>query len=78
MRYQDRSGLLAAVSHAISSEGSNIISCSLQTDDGGAGTVAMSIEVRDAAHLNRIVQKLEAVDGMLQVERRGFFTRVGL
>jgi GTP diphosphokinase / guanosine-3',5'-bis(diphosphate) 3'-diphosphatase len=77
MKYQDRSGLLAEASQAISSEGSNILSCSLQTHDGGAGTVAMSIEVRDAAHLNRIVQKLEAVDGMLHVERRGFVTRAG-
>ena len=77
MLYQDRPGLLAAASQAVSSEGSNIVACRLQTEDGGRGAVAMTVEVRDKDHLNRIVDKLQNVDGMVRVERRGVVTGEG-
>ena len=77
MTYHDRSGMLAALSHAVASEGSNIVSCRLHTSDSGDGSVAMTIEVRDAAHLDRVLGKLQAVEGMLQVERRRLVKRAG-
>ncbi len=75
MKYQDRPGLLMAASHAVSSEGSNIVSCNLQTEEGGLGAVTMTVEVRDKDHLSRILDKLQNVEGMLQVERRGLARR---
>ncbi len=75
MTYHDRPGLLTAASHAVSSEGSNILQCSLQTEDDGLGAVTMTVEVRDKDHLSRILHKLENVEGMLHVERRGLVRR---
>ncbi len=75
MRYHDRPGLLAAASQAVSSEGSNIVACRLRTEEGGLGAVAMTVEVRDRDHLARILEKLQRVEGMLRVERRGALTR---
>ncbi len=76
MRFRDRAGLLAAISQVVAREGSNILSCNLHTADGALGTVTMTVEVRDKDHLNRIMEKLRGVEGMVDVERRGAFRRV--
>lgn len=76
MRFRDRAGLLAAISQVVAREGSNILSCNLHTADGALGTVTMTVEVRDKDHLNRIMDKLRGVEGMVDVERRGAFRRV--
>ncbi len=75
MRFRDRAGLLAAISQVVAHEGSNILSCNLHTGDGNLGTVTMTVEVRDKDHLNRIMEKLRGVEGMVDVERRGPFRR---
>ena len=71
MVFRDRSGMLASISHAISEEGSNILNCQLRTEENDTGVAAMTILVRDAPHLARIFDRLQALSGMLQVERRG-------
>jgi len=78
MRFRDREGMLATISETIAAEGSNILSCQLRTEDDGLGTMAMVIVVRDATQLNRILEKLQSVKGMLRVERRGLATYAGL
>ena len=71
MAFDDSTGMLASISQAISSEGSDILSCRLRTDPNEAGSAAMTIAVRDAAQLSRILHRLHDLKGMLRVERRG-------
>ncbi len=75
MVFEDQPGMLAAISHQISSEGCNILSGQLRTDGDHTGFAAMTIAVRDAAQLNRVLEKLLELNGMQQVERRGAPTR---
>jgi len=71
MVFRDRSGMLASISQTISSEGSDIISCQLRTEHNETGFAAMTIAVRDAPQLSRILSRLKALEGMVEVERRG-------
>ncbi|MCK5376905.1 MAG: bifunctional (p)ppGpp synthetase/guanosine-3',5'-bis(diphosphate) 3'-pyrophosphohydrolase [Acidobacteria bacterium] len=71
MSFDDRSGMLASISQAISSEGSDILSCRLRTEPNDTGMAALTIVVRDAAQLTRILDRLQALNGVLRVERRG-------
>ena len=71
MVFDDRSGMLASISQVISAEGSDILSCQLLTEHNDRGFGAMTIVVRDAAQLDRILSRLDNVNGMRRVERRG-------
>jgi guanosine-3',5'-bis(diphosphate) 3'-pyrophosphohydrolase len=71
MVFDDRSGMLASISQVIASQGSDILSCQLRTEHNEVGFAAMTIEVRDAAQLERILERLTALSGMRQVDRRG-------
>ncbi|MEJ2187891.1 MAG: bifunctional (p)ppGpp synthetase/guanosine-3',5'-bis(diphosphate) 3'-pyrophosphohydrolase [Acidobacteriota bacterium] len=71
MSFDDRSGMLASISQAISSEGSDILSCRLRTAPNDTGMAALTIVVRDAAQLTRILDRLQGLNGVLRVERRG-------
>ncbi len=71
MSFDDRSGMLASISQAISSEGSDILSCRLRTAPNDTGMAALTIVVRDAAQLSRILNRLQSLNGVLRVERRG-------
>jgi GTP pyrophosphokinase len=71
MSFDGSSGMLASISQAISSEGSDILSCQLRSERNETGFAALTILVRDAAQLSRILSRLEALKGMLRVERRG-------
>jgi GTP pyrophosphokinase len=71
MVFDDRSGMLASISQVIASEGSDILSCQLRTEHNETGFAAMTVEVRDAAQLERILERLTALAGMRQVDRRG-------
>jgi GTP pyrophosphokinase len=71
MVFDDRSGMLASISQVISAEGSDIVSCQLRADRSDRGFGAMTITVRDAAQLERILRRLTSLGGMQRVERRG-------
>jgi GTP pyrophosphokinase len=71
MAFDDRSGMLASISSVISAEGSDILSCQLRTEHRDRGFAAMTIVVRDAAQLERILGRLSKLNGMRRVERRG-------
>lgn len=70
MVFHDQSGMLASISQAISSEGSDILSCQLRTESDETGVAAMTISVRDASQLTKILERLESLNGMIQVDRR--------
>jgi GTP pyrophosphokinase len=69
--FDDSSGMLASISQAISSEGSDILNCRLRTEPNDTGFAAMTIAVHDAAQLARILSRLQGLKGMLRVQRRG-------
>ena len=71
MAFDGSSGMLASISQAISSEGSDILSCQLRSERNETGFAALTILVRDATQLSRILSRLQALKGMLRVERRG-------
>jgi (p)ppGpp synthase/HD superfamily hydrolase len=71
MSFEDNSGMLASISQAISAEGSDILNCHLRTEPNETGFAAMTIVVRDAAQLARILSRLQGLKGMVRVERRG-------
>jgi len=71
MVFRDRTGMLASISQTISAEGSDILNCQLRTEENDTGFAAMTILVRDASQLSRILGKLQGLSGMVQVERRG-------
>ena len=71
MVFDDRSGMLASISQVIAAEGSDILSCQLRTEHNDRGFGAMTVAVRDAAQLKRILSNLENLNGMRRVERRG-------
>jgi GTP pyrophosphokinase len=75
MMFEDRPGMLASISQTVSSEGSDILSCKLDTEKDRTGVAAMTLVVRDATQLARIIERLESLSGMLQVERRGYGSR---
>ena len=70
MAFRDCSGMLASISQAITSEGSDILSCQLRTENDETGVAAMTISVRDASQLSRILERLQSLSWMIQVERR--------
>jgi GTP pyrophosphokinase len=71
MGFDNKSGMLAAISQIIAAEGSDILSCQLRTEHNDRGFGTMTIVVRDADQLERILRRLEKIDGMRRVERRG-------
>jgi len=77
MVFRDRADMLQSITQVISSEGSNILSCQLRTNDDATGVAALTIGVRDAPQLRRVLDKLLSINGMLQVERRRAVRRTG-
>jgi guanosine-3',5'-bis(diphosphate) 3'-pyrophosphohydrolase len=71
MAFDDASGMLASISQAISSEGSDILNCQLRSEPNQTGFAALTILVRDAAQLSRILARLQSLKGMQRVARRG-------
>jgi GTP pyrophosphokinase len=71
MVFRNRDDMLELISQAVSAEGSKILSCQLRTEHDDTGFAAITIAVRDARQFSRIMNKLQALSGMLQVERRG-------
>ncbi len=65
---QDRQGLLADVTSAISSVHSNIQNIEARTGDNEAN-IDVTVDIVDLDHLEKIVSSLRRIDGVLQVER---------
>lgn len=74
MVYRDEANMLASISSVVSSEGSGIVSCDLKTNpDRATGCVALTVTVKDARQLRRIMERLDGLRGMIEVTRRGSF-----
>lgn len=73
----DRPGLLADLTQAIAGEGSNIRRIEARSEDTSKGYVSVSLEATDLRHLEKIVSRLRAVQGVRQVIRKYNVPRAG-
>lgn len=65
----DRPGLLASVSSSITSSEANISHADISTTEEKKAVLNFVIEVKDLSHLERVIQKIEQLSGVLQVRR---------
>jgi len=69
---EDRQGLLADVTAAISGENSNIQNIEARTGSNRAN-IDLTVDIVDVAHLEKIVSTLRRIEGVYQVERQMHF-----
>jgi GTP diphosphokinase / guanosine-3',5'-bis(diphosphate) 3'-diphosphatase len=67
---EDRSGLLADLTQVIAEEKSNIRRIEARSDAGRGGEIHVVVEIDDVKHLDKILKRLRAVSGVLQVRRQ--------
>jgi len=69
---EDRTGQLAALTNTIANIKTNIRNAS--TDDevlnDGTRRIDLTVDVNDLQHLERVVNALKAVEGVIEVERQ--------
>ena len=70
---EDRTGLLADVTSAVSHVDTNILNVNAQSTDSRYGVIDMTVEISDTEHLEEIMNDLKAIEGVREVER----TRTG-
>ncbi|MFQ5929577.1 MAG: RelA/SpoT family protein [Acidobacteriota bacterium] len=66
---EDRTGVLADITSAISSVDTNIVNVSANTVDSRYGLIDMTVEINDTEHLEKIMNYIKAVEGVQEVER---------
>ena len=67
---QNKKGMLAAVSNAISIDDANIVELEAKTSADNLSTSNIVLEVEDLDHLSRLLQHLRQIDGVIEVRRR--------
>ena len=66
---EDRTGILADVTSAVSHIDTNIVNVNAQTVDDRYGVIDMTVEISDIHHLEEIMDYLKAIEGVRGVER---------
>lgn len=66
--FEDRPGMLAAISQAANGEGANIRSCHLSTHEGQLGTADLVVDVQGREHVERLLAVLRRVPAVTTVE----------
>lgn len=69
VRTQDRPGVLASVSSAISAADANISHAEVSTGEDKQATLNFTVDIKDIEHLTRIMKNIESVSGVLDVKR---------
>jgi GTP pyrophosphokinase len=65
---EDRPGMLAEITAAISGGGSNILNVEARTADE-RGTIDLTVEIPDMKHLERVIASIKKIDGVYDVTR---------
>ncbi len=68
---EDRRGMLADISHAISRINTNIVNATADTVEGRFGLFELTVEVTDTYHLDRVVNVIKGIKGIQDVDRSG-------
>jgi GTP diphosphokinase / guanosine-3',5'-bis(diphosphate) 3'-diphosphatase len=67
---EDRQGILAEITSAISNLKTNIRESRSSSDsDSGKGTVEITVDINDVKHLQKVIQGLKSIRGIQDVER---------
>ncbi len=66
--FEDRSGMLAALSQAANGEGADIRSCHLATNEDRLGTADLVVDVSGRGHLERVLAALRHIAGVTSVD----------
>jgi guanosine-3',5'-bis(diphosphate) 3'-pyrophosphohydrolase len=69
MHVEDRKGMLAAISARIADINTNILNLEATTGDDAHARIAVTVEIKDMKHLERVIKSLRSVEGVLDVER---------
>ena len=67
---QNKKGMLAAVSNAISMDDANIVELEAKTTSDNLSTSNIVLEVEDLQHLSRLLQHIRQIDGVIEARRR--------
>ena len=65
----NRSGLLADISRTLTEKDIDILSMNTRTNKQGIATLSTSFEVRSREELNRIIDKIGAIESVMDIER---------
>ncbi len=65
----NRNGLLADISRALTEKDIDILSMSTRVNKHGIATLATSFEISNRAELNRIIDKIAGIESVLDIER---------
>ncbi len=66
----NRTGLLVDVSRTLTEKDINIISVNTRTSKQGIATMTLSFETTGREQLNHIIEKLQMIEGVMDIERR--------
>jgi len=66
--FEDRPGMLAAISQAVAVEDANVRSCHLATQEDKLGTVDLVVEARGRRHLEKVLGALRRVPGVITAD----------
>ncbi len=66
---ENRTGMLAGITNAIAEIKTGIRDASASVSRDDQGLIEVTVEVFDKRHLDRVISSVEAVDGVLAVER---------
>jgi (p)ppGpp synthase/HD superfamily hydrolase len=62
-------GILAQVATHIAAEQSNISHVNVDSSQGGESTLLFEVQVRDRAHLARLIRAIRSMPDVIKVER---------
>lgn len=65
----NRNGLLADISKALTEKNIDILSMNTRTNKQGLATMATSFEIRSRDELNRIIDKIRTIESVIDIER---------
>ncbi len=65
----NRNGLIADVSRALTEKDIDILALNTRTSKQGTATMAVSFEVRSKEELNRVIDKIRTIDSVIDIER---------
>ncbi len=67
---EDRQGMLARLTEAITKTGSNITQIEAETHETGRASIGVVCQLRDRKHLDKLLAEVRAISGVLRVGRR--------
>ena len=66
----EKQGLLARITSVISEEGTNINTVDARVSEDRRGTILLTLDITDTAHLERVLRRLRGIEGIHRVERQ--------